>query len=219
MKKTTLKIAVAAALAAPFAAQATLYTFNATLSGANENPAVVSSGSGIASLQYDDKGTAGNLLDDTFTVAVAGFNLSSEITGYHIHAAANTTQNAPVRVNFENSALFTANIFGAANNNIIIGGLVAVNDPLLAPGVVDGMIPVTNPTATNPGYPSMSFLSALQSHLAYVNLHTVNNSGGEIRGQLFQVAAIPEPETYALMLAGLGLVGWVASRRRKVVGV
>ncbi|MGH8667569.1 MAG: PEP-CTERM sorting domain-containing protein [Burkholderiales bacterium] len=27
---------------------------------------------------------------------------------------------------------------------------------------------------------------------------------------------IPEPETYALMFAGLGLVGWVASRRRKV---
>lgn len=28
------------------------------------------------------------------------------------------------------------------------------------------------------------------------------------------VGAIPEPETYALMLAGLGLVGWVARRRR-----
>lgn len=28
------------------------------------------------------------------------------------------------------------------------------------------------------------------------------------------VGAVPEPETYALMLAGLGLVGWVARRRR-----
>jgi hypothetical protein len=28
------------------------------------------------------------------------------------------------------------------------------------------------------------------------------------------VGAIPEPETYALMLAGLGLVGWTARRRR-----
>jgi hypothetical protein len=27
-------------------------------------------------------------------------------------------------------------------------------------------------------------------------------------------AAIPEPETYAMMLAGLGLVGWMAKRRR-----
>lgn len=31
------------------------------------------------------------------------------------------------------------------------------------------------------------------------------------------VTAIPEPETYALMLSGLGVLGWVA-RRRKAVG-
>ena len=30
------------------------------------------------------------------------------------------------------------------------------------------------------------------------------------------VAAVPEPETYAMLLAGLGLVGWVARRRNKV---
>jgi hypothetical protein len=31
----------------------------------------------------------------------------------------------------------------------------------------------------------------------------------------FQVSAIPEPETYALMLGGLGLVGFVVGRRRR----
>ena len=33
-------------------------------------------------------------------------------------------------------------------------------------------------------------------------------------GLSLSVAAIPEPETYALMLAGLGVLGWVARRRR-----
>lgn len=31
----------------------------------------------------------------------------------------------------------------------------------------------------------------------------------------FLVRAVPEPQTYALMVAGLGLVGWVARRRRR----
>ena len=30
-----------------------------------------------------------------------------------------------------------------------------------------------------------------------------------------KVVAIPEPETYALLMAGLGVVGFVARRRRK----
>jgi hypothetical protein len=29
-----------------------------------------------------------------------------------------------------------------------------------------------------------------------------------------QVAAVPEPETYAMLLAGLGLVGAIARRRK-----
>lgn len=46
---------------------------------------------------------------------------------------------------------------------------------------------------------------------AYVNIHTPGTySGGEIRGFL---PAIPEPGTYALLLAGLGVVGWAARRR------
>ena len=39
---------------------------------------------------------------------------------------------------------------------------------------------------------------------------TVNNGGGNLN---FQMAPIPEPETYALMLAGLGAIGWAARRR------
>jgi hypothetical protein len=34
-------------------------------------------------------------------------------------------------------------------------------------------------------------------------------------GSIYAVAAIPEPQTYALLLAGLGLVGWAARRRNR----
>lgn len=42
---------------------------------------------------------------------------------------------------------------------------------------------------------------------------TSGNFGGKYEGEL-SVALIPEPSTYALMLAGLGVVGFLAKRRK-----
>jgi hypothetical protein len=33
--------------------------------------------------------------------------------------------------------------------------------------------------------------------------------------QLYMTAPVPEPETYAMMLAGLGLIGFFGNRRRR----
>jgi hypothetical protein len=40
------------------------------------------------------------------------------------------------------------------------------------------------------------------------------STGGTLRFDMVTVSAVPEPEAYALMLAGLGMLGWVARRRR-----
>lgn len=53
----------------------------------------------------------------------------------------------------------------------------------------------------------------LLGELWYLNIHTTTNTAGEIRGQLL-LAPIPEPETYAMMIAGLGLIGIAARRKR-----
>jgi hypothetical protein len=41
-----------------------------------------------------------------------------------------------------------------------------------------------------------------------------NNRQGETEHYTFTVTAVPEPETYAMMLAGLGLMGTIARRRK-----
>ena len=56
-----------------------------------------------------------------------------------------------------------------------------------------------------------ALLAGMNAGTAYANIHTSVHPGGEIRGFL---APIPEPETYAMFLAGLALMGAVARRRR-----
>jgi hypothetical protein len=59
-----------------------------------------------------------------------------------------------------------------------------------------------------------SFALQLPNILAgqtYMNFHTVQFAGGEVRGQIL---VVPEPETYLLMLAGLAGIGAIVRRRR-----
>ncbi len=47
-----------------------------------------------------------------------------------------------------------------------------------------------------------------------LNLYTDSNFNSISQDQLYMLP-VPEPETYAMMLAGLGLIGFVANRRRR----
>ena len=47
---------------------------------------------------------------------------------------------------------------------------------------------------------------------SYINFHTVQFAGGEIRGN---IGAVPEPSTWAMMIMGFAGVSFMAYRRRK----
>jgi hypothetical protein len=116
---------------------------------------------------------------------MSALGLTGTATGFHIHAAAPAGSNAGVVVNLANAPFVSFNSGGT----LLVGG--------------------SNAT------PPANFLANLQASLAYVNVHTAAFPGGEIRGQLIPVATVvPEPSTYALLLAGLGFVGFLAQRRR-----
>jgi hypothetical protein len=63
-----------------------------------------------------------------------------------------------------------------------------------------------------------SNLAALQQQLKTVNGDSIvvktYQQGGQWRLNIAAVAAVPEPESYAMFLAGLGLMGFIARRRK-----
>lgn len=180
-------LALAALSALPLAAHATVYQFNATLNAGNEVHVSTDTGSGVATLSYDDMGTL-SLADDSYNFAMSVFGLSGPATMYHIHGPASSAATGPVRVGLDAAPFVSFNSGGT----LLVGG--------------NGVAPSS--------FGAMSMLDALMGSLAYVNVHTAANPAGAVRGQLELVAVVPEPSSYALLLAGLGVVGFVARRRR-----
>lgn len=57
-----------------------------------------------------------------------------------------------------------------------------------------------------------ALITGMQNGRAYFNVHSTTFPGGEIRGFL---AAVPEPQTWALLIAGFGVIGSAMRRQRR----
>jgi uncharacterized protein len=60
--------------------------------------------------------------------------------------------------------------------------------------------------------PTGLYFDVTNPNIAFVN---VQHPGSGVDRMIQITAAVPEPETYAMLLAGLGLVGTIARRRRR----
>lgn len=185
--------ALALATALPAAAHEVVYL--ADLSGAAEAPSNASPGTGMAKVTMDF---------DLVTMRVeASFSgLLGTTTASHIHCCTTVPGDGTA---------------GVATPVPTFPGF-----PLgITSGSYDHTFDMTDANSYNPAYITANggtvgtafaaFVTGLDGGMAYLNIHTTAFPAGEIRGFLL---AVPEPETYALMLLGLAVVGAAARHQR-----
>lgn len=204
MRLIALSASLALALigtTAPAAAHIVVY--ETTLSGANEFPSNASAGTGSARVTVDE-----DLL--TMRVEISFSGLQGNTTASHIHCCTPDTLGRPLAGVATETPTFVGFPLG------VTAGTYDHLYDLTARATYNGSTSATSFFVLNGGNTISGAMNALIAGMdngtAYVNVHTSAFPGGEIRGFLH---AVPEPETYALMAAGLGLLGWSVARQRK----
>jgi hypothetical protein len=197
MKKSYLAALLAglALLSVPSFAHTEIY--QATLTGPAEAPPNSSPGTGNARVTFDF---------DLATMRVeASFSaLLGNVTVAHIHCCTATALagTAGVATALPSFPGFPAGVTGGSYDQTFDLTLASSYNPAFVTAQGGSLSGALNALA-----------AGAAAGKAYFNIHTSQFPGGEIRGFL---QPVPEAETYALMLAGLGIVGAVARARRAI---
>ena len=106
----------------------------------------------------------------------------------------NTLITSQIHIDFPPQAASTGNFGSTIHGNAVIGIHWGGNDTAFY------LIHIANPTST--------------FNISALNLANDPPKNGLSNAELYGVSPAPEPATYALMLAGLGLVSFMARRRK-----
>jgi CHRD domain/PEP-CTERM motif len=202
---TLAALGAALAMLAPAAAHEKSWA--APMLGTSESPSVTTTGYGQARVTVDF-----DLM--SMRVEFSFSDLIGKATAAHIHCCTAVANSGNVGVATMTPS-FT-NFSFAAGVGPQSGSYDRTFDMALASSYNAAFITAKDTTPADPTDNLVLAFNALVAGLddgkAYLNLHTTSFPGGEIRGLL---APVPEAQTYALMLVGLGAIGWAARRQRR----